>query len=123
MNETNLAWLLLVCFGCAAATTGCITSASGKPAGVSSPRGEKGRHDRELGSGSEGDLAPAIKELSKAITINPKNALAYEHRAAAHLAKRHLDEAISDFSQAIQLDPTNVRARFGRGSAYRAKGE
>ncbi|CAH1103294.1 unnamed protein product [Psylliodes chrysocephalus] len=60
----------------------------------------------------------ALAEYSKAISLNPNNAVYYCNRAAAYSRlEKHL-EAINDCKQAIKLDPTYGKAYGRLGIAY-----
>ncbi|XP_072402986.1 small glutamine-rich tetratricopeptide repeat-containing protein beta-like [Diabrotica undecimpunctata] len=60
----------------------------------------------------------AVTEYTKAININPNNAVYYCNRAAAYSRlEKHLD-AINDCQQAIKLDPTYGKAYGRLGIAY-----
>lgn len=65
----------------------------------------------------------AIADDTRAISINPGNALAYNARATAYCQKNDRDRAIADFTQAIQIDPlpngdTHINVYVNRGNAY-----
>jgi tetratricopeptide (TPR) repeat protein len=63
----------------------------------------------------------AIAELSKAIEINPNNALAYNNRGSAYYSEGRYDQAISDYSKAIDINPTLDKPYYSRGLAYGTK--
>jgi tetratricopeptide (TPR) repeat protein len=65
-----------------------------------------------------GDPAGAIEDYTKAISINPKDALFYQNRAIAYERLRKYKEAIADYSQAILISPNNPDLYFGRGYVY-----
>src|SRR6476469_10694692 len=54
---------------------------------------------------SKGDIAGAIVEYDRALTIDPKLADAYLNRGKARRAGGDLDGAISDYDIASDLDP------------------
>lgn len=52
----------------------------------------------------------AIASYTKAIELDPTNAVYYSNRAAAQSSKGSHDEAILDAEKAIEVDPTFVKA-------------
>lgn len=67
----------------------------------------------------------AIKEFTKVIELDSKNALAvtYYNRGNAYANKGEHDKAIADFTTAIEIDPSYNKAYNWRGTVYFAKGE
>jgi tetratricopeptide (TPR) repeat protein len=65
----------------------------------------------------------AIDDFNKAITLNPKYALAYIGRGGAYFSIGENDRAIEDYSMAVQLMPANEIAYSSRGAAYSKKGD
>jgi tetratricopeptide (TPR) repeat protein len=65
----------------------------------------------------EGKTDHAIREFSKAIHLEPKEALFYWERGMAYM-EAETDHAIRDFSKAIHLEPKEPRFHFERGTAY-----
>src|SRR5438132_5205156 len=64
-----------------------------------------------------GDLAGALADYDRAITLDPKNPATYTLRGFLRMEQRDLDGAIADFTQGILLDP-KAGANFAlRGSA------
>jgi len=64
----------------------------------------------------------AIKDLSKAIRLNPTST-AYLQRGRVYNGKGDYDKAIEDFNQFIRLDPNNAGIYSNRGLAYTNKGD
>mmetsp|Transcript_2337 Transcript_2337/g.8444 ORF Transcript_2337/g.8444 Transcript_2337/m.8444 type:complete len:138 (+) Transcript_2337:352-765(+) len=60
----------------------------------------------------------AIDSYSRAIEINPGNAVYYSNRAFAQLRLENYGAAIDDATTAIHLDPTFIKGYYRRGSAY-----
>jgi Flp pilus assembly protein TadD len=53
-----------------------------------------------------------LGDCNQAIQLDPKNAMAYANRCAAHINKGETDLALSDCNQAVQLDPKNAPTRY-----------
>src|SRR4030042_3305654 len=70
----------------------------------------------------KGKYDEAIREYSKAIELDPDNAVAWNNRGLAYLYKEQYDLAIADYVKAIELDPWSVMAYAGRGNAYFGQG-
>lgn len=64
----------------------------------------------------------AIKDYTKAIELNPRNAIAYGGRGNTYYMKRIYDQAIADFTKAVALDPMNAFLYTIRGNVYDDKG-
>ena len=71
----------------------------------------------------KGNLEHSIADFTKAIMLDPKNALAYENRGLAYSAQGEQDRAIRDYDQQLQLEPKNASGYINRGLAYRRKGD
>ena len=65
----------------------------------------------------------AISEFTKAIEIDPRDALAYSSRGLAYDLKGQYDQAISDYSKALEINPRDASTYISRGGAYTAKGQ
>ena len=64
-----------------------------------------------------GNYQGAISDWSKAIEINPRDAIAYYNRG---LAKEDLEDyqgAIADYTKAIEVDPQHANAYINRSKA------
>ena len=64
----------------------------------------------------------AIKDYTKAIKLDPKDAAAYNNRGFAYNEEGAYDRAIKDFTKAIDLDPKDAAAYNNRGFAYNEEG-
>jgi tetratricopeptide (TPR) repeat protein len=64
------------------------------------------------------DYNEAIAKCTKAVDINPADAVAYNERAVAYAFQRRQEEAIADYTSAVKLDPKLARAWRGRGTAH-----
>jgi Flp pilus assembly protein TadD len=65
-----------------------------------------------------GEHERAIEEFSRAIQLNPTNALAYHERGYTYSRLGKFERAITDFTEAIQLDPFDASAYNYRGQVY-----
>lgn len=65
-----------------------------------------------------GNYDLAIEEYSKAIQLNPKNAIYYCNRAAAYSRVDRHGDCVIDCKEAIKLDPTYSKAYSRLGIAY-----
>jgi tetratricopeptide (TPR) repeat protein len=69
-------------------------------------------------------LDPAIKELDKAIRLDPQNAIAFSTRGAVWFRKKQYDRAITDLDEAIRLEPDKPSSGYYiRGAAWYMKKE
>jgi tetratricopeptide (TPR) repeat protein len=60
----------------------------------------------------------AVKDYTKAATIDPQNPGICQQRAVAWKLAGRFDKAVEDFGKAIELDPKNVGAWMGRGFVW-----
>jgi tetratricopeptide (TPR) repeat protein len=83
-----------------------------------------GRLAHDLGAArlSQGNHESALKYLSLAIRIDPKNDIALSDRARLHGGQNRHDLALDDWRKALQLQPNNTTYRSGIASAYFARG-
>ena len=67
----------------------------------------------------------ALSDYSKAIQINPKDAVVYYNRGIVYADQKKWDLAIADYNKAIQINPKYVKTYINRGSLYykRKKGD
>jgi tetratricopeptide (TPR) repeat protein len=79
---------------------------------------DAGTHN-ELGNGfhNQGRYAEAIAEYTKAINLDPNEAVFWGNRAGSRLEAEQYAASIADFDRAIALDPNNAIYWFGRGNA------
>ena len=64
-----------------------------------------------------GNYQGAIDDWSKAIEINPQNAIAYNNRGSAKDDLGDHQGAITDYTKAIGIDPQNANAYINRSKA------
>ncbi len=62
--------------------------------------------------------AQAISDCTKAIELDPKDALAYYNRGIAYAGLRQHAQGVPDFTKAIELDPQFVVAYYNRAVCY-----
>ena len=60
----------------------------------------------------------AIESYTKAIALDPTNAVYYSNRAAAYSSKNDHANAIVDANKAIEVDPAFVRAYHRLGCVF-----
>ena len=65
----------------------------------------------------------AVECYTKAIELDPKNAVAYNNRGVSYKIKGEYDKAIIDHSKVIELNPEIAEAYYNRGITYKEKGE
>lgn len=63
-------------------------------------------------------LLQRIKACTKAIKIQPKDALAYHHRAVAHFKLGSYEKALEDFTAAATLTPAEAGIYYNRAATY-----
>jgi tetratricopeptide (TPR) repeat protein len=69
-----------------------------------------------------GDFDKTIADYTKAIEINPKDAIAFNNRGNAWYRKGDYDKAIADYTKAIEINPKDAIAYYNRGFAWDKKG-
>lgn len=67
---------------------------------------QKAEHDR------------ALAEFSRALQIDPRNALAFQARGNTYSSKGEYERAVADYTDALRLDPRLTLAYVNRGLAY-----
>jgi tetratricopeptide (TPR) repeat protein len=77
----------------------------------------------ERAARKDADQRKAVAEFTRAIDLDPTNALGYYNRARSYQEIGKLDSAIRDYSKAIQLNPNLANAHNNRGVAYATKKE
>ncbi len=71
----------------------------------------------------KGQFDQAISDISKALEIDPMNAMAYVNRGVAYVNKGQYDLAISDYNKALEINSGYAVAYFSRGVAHYFKRE
>jgi tetratricopeptide (TPR) repeat protein len=77
--------------------------------------------DRARAYAAENDYRHAEEDLSHALDMRPRDALALRLRADARMKQNSFDLALADAEAAVALEPTNVEALLMRGHAIEAK--
>lgn len=70
---------------------------------------------------SQSDWDGAVRETTIAISLDPRNPMAYGYRGYAYESKEDWDKAIRDFDTELRLDSTDESAYANRGYTYLAK--
>ena len=65
---------------------------------------------RAQGRANRGKVDSALKDLARAIELDPNSAEAYAFRAGLHRDRMDFADAIADYTKAIQLDPARKPA-------------
>lgn len=61
-----------------------------------------------------GDYKSAIKHFSKAIELNPQDAISYHQRGLCYYHENDYEKAMKDFNKTLDLDPSNIDAYWNR---------
>jgi len=69
-----------------------------------------------------GDASGALVWLDRALTIDPRNALAWYQKARAQLLRNDPREAVTAFRNAIDLDPSSFEAHYDFGAFLLSQG-
>jgi tetratricopeptide (TPR) repeat protein len=69
------------------------------------------------------DYARAIADYDQAVTLDPKNPLAYNNRGNSYAAKGDFEHAIADYDEAVKLNPKYAEAFYNRGLAKQKKSD
>jgi len=89
----------------------CLYGEVDKMRGYTKPKAALAQSHRGFAKGAKGDFDGVIWEQNEAIKADSTLAIAYERRAAAHIAKAmrsakpNFTEAIKDVAKALELDP------------------
>jgi tetratricopeptide (TPR) repeat protein len=69
-----------------------------------------------------GILYDVLKDLDRAVRLNPNDAMAYFNRGKVHSDRGDIERAMADFDQALRLKPELVEVYCARGDIYYKKG-
>lgn len=78
---------------------------------------------RGFAAANERRFPEAIADFTEAIKLNPKDASAYERRAAVEMKMSDFDRALADYTEAIRLKPNDVRNYLYRGYILESRGD
>lgn len=89
------------------------------------PSGDRQRAARRKGTEHycQGQWEAAEAEYSRAIALNPKDAVSLSNRSATYMALRRHDQALADARAAAALRPDWPRAHYRIGTALQALGQ
>lgn len=79
-------------------------------------------HNRGVLYSQKGLYQEALLDLTKAITLKPRNAETYFHRGNVFLFLGECSNALDDFDQAVILDPNNLEYYRQRALAHMIQG-
>ena len=65
----------------------------------------------------------ALNDLSEAIRINPRDAHAFEQRAAIEMKMIDYEKALADYGAAININPGEIKYHLYRGYIYELRGD
>ncbi|GIL91320.1 hypothetical protein Vretimale_17737 [Volvox reticuliferus] len=68
-------------------------------------------------------FAAAIEGYTRAIDLNPNNAIYWANRAAAHIKLENYGAAVADAEKATEIDPKYIKGYYRRGDAHFALGK
>ncbi|XP_061395103.1 serine/threonine-protein phosphatase 5 [Musca vetustissima] len=71
----------------------------------------------------EKDFSKAIEMYTKAIELNPNNAIYYANRSLAHLRQESFGFALQDGISAVKADPTYLKGYYRRAAAHMSLGK
>jgi len=65
----------------------------------------------------------AIADYTRAISLAPRDVIAYSNRATLYLESNRLDLGIADLTKVLGIEPANGTALYNRGVAYQRSGK
>lgn len=96
----------------AATGQGSVASAKPQSSGNAETHHQAGRNLLQSGK-----FQQAVEELTLAVQMNPRLALAWNARGYAYMRLAQWQKAVADFDQALSIDPNYANARRNRESA------
>lgn len=99
----------------APAATVVPTAPSQPPAALNTPADYMAQGDYDF---DQKDYARAVEDYSRAITLNPKFAEAYNNRGYTYMTMEKYPAALDDFNQALAFRPAYVNALINRGDIF-----
>jgi tetratricopeptide (TPR) repeat protein len=82
------------------------------------PENAQLHYERALAYYEFGDLALALTDFDKTISLEPEFASAYHDRGICRFELTRFQEAMDDFNRAVQLDPEYSEAYFNRSLVW-----
>ena len=79
--------------------------------------------NRGMAYDKKGDFAAEIADCTKAIRLDPNDAVAHNNLGWAYENKGDYDQAIAEFTAAIRLNPKDAVAHRNRGFVHKYQGE
>lgn len=70
-----------------------------------------------------GDAATAVRELRRAVEVDPQSAPAHQSLASALALGGQVDEAVEHYRRALELDPQNATVAYNLGNLLRRRGK
>ena len=89
----------------------------------SRPGVERVYHNRGLALTNEGQYERALKDLDKALSLNPKHVFALNDRGVTFFLLKRYPESVRDFSSALVLMPGFILSHLGRAQTLEAMGD
>ncbi|MHC4229041.1 MAG: tetratricopeptide repeat protein [Planctomycetota bacterium] len=86
--------------------------------GCKDPKDARKYYNQGVARLEKGDSDAAISDLTKAIKMRPRFAMAHFYRGRTYLRKGEYDQAISDLNKAIELNPELAVAYAERALIY-----
>ncbi|MDD5406454.1 MAG: tetratricopeptide repeat protein [Sulfurovaceae bacterium] len=72
---------------------------------------------------ANGNFDKAIEFYTKAISINPNNAIAYNNRGLVYYELKDYSTAINNYNKAISMKPNDLGTIINRGVSYSRSGD
>ncbi|MFO0580647.1 MAG: hypothetical protein U0229_00090 [Anaeromyxobacter sp.] len=105
------------------AAPGSAPAAAPAPAPAPKPQTAAQRYRTGVGLIGSRDYAGAVAELTEAIALDPRLAVAYAARASARFGLGKYREAADDYKASMGLDPGLATPLYGLAECYRQLGD
>ncbi len=102
---------------------GAAIQTAPKSAPLAGPRAAEPRHLAGRAAIRAGKLQEALVELTAAVELDPRHALAWNARGYVHLLLKQPEKALEDFNRALEIDPDYLNALVNRSEARRRLGD
>lgn len=110
----------LVALGFLLGTTGCATGQGQKKGQKEEEQSAEWHYKMGVGYLNNQKIYPAIRELSKALEMDPKMAKAHFSLGFIYTGRKKYHEAIEHYKEALRIKPNYHQARNNLGSVYLA---